>query len=308
MSRRLNDVTTLCISLFVALSLTGCCGTQRKLPDFVMPAVTLEEQVAAVNGLAHAVPKLAARGSVYISWKDDKGKHSESADASLRILQRYGPDALANHGPDIVLFGRVAGQEVFQVGKNPQKYWFLVRLDNKTAWVGDTAHATSVIDPRDPSTQRTPLRADVLTDLLGITEIAPTDVAVQRYNDDPYSPQVELLLLAKTPSGQQYIQRSIAIDRTTGHVAKITIFTIDGQPAITSILSDYRDAPYRDGNVYHAESVPPQLPYKAVITYTAQKASVELHFDDVSIPTKFPAILFDTPDFPAEGLKVVPAD
>jgi hypothetical protein len=289
------------------LFLTGCptCPPAAKILT-PPPALTLDEQLHAAEARARAVPMLAARGTAHITWTDDKGHHDERTDAALRIGQRYDADALKNGGGDVYLVGTFAGQEQFQAGRNPDKFWFLVRLDVKTAWVGNSAA------PATPSTAanlRAPLRADLLIDLLGIAQLAidPRQTVFQRYNDSPTAPEVDLLVLMPGPTGKRYLQRAITLDRMTGRVSHVTIYDLDGLPLVSSQLSDYRDAPYRDGDKYRAE-VPIKLPYKVSIRYARQSTLVELAFDEMSIPSKLPPTVFTTPDFPAEGLKVVPVE
>lgn len=288
------------------LFLTGCptCPSAAKILT-PPPALTLDEQLRAADARARAVPMLAARGSAHITWTDDKGHHDERTDAALRIGQRYDADALKHGGGDVYLVGTFAGQEQFQAGRNPEKFWFLVRLDVKTAWVGDSAAPAT----QSPANLRAPLRADLLIDLLGLTQLAldPRQTVVQRYNDSPTAPEIDLLVLMPTLTGKRYLQRAITLDRMTGRVARVTLFDSVGLPLVTAQLSDYRDAPYRDGDQYRAE-VPAKLPHKVTIRYARQSTLVELTFDEMSIPSKLPPTVFTTPDFPAEGLKVVPVE
>ena len=138
--------------LTLALLAAGCCPTpartaggvdRRTLP----PPISLTDQLSRLNDRAAALPRLRAetvlRG-VELRYLDQKGQpHTENVEGTLLLK-----------GANVILLGKAFDQQVFQAGRNATDWWFILRLDIKTARVGDARRPVDVGTPGDAGMPR----------------------------------------------------------------------------------------------------------------------------------------------------------
>src|SRR4051812_19041936 len=115
--------TILAMTLCAPLLALAACQCPTAAPPGPLPAaLTKSQQLAAINARARQVQTLKARGSIDITWTDDRGSHSNSADAVILLRQRQAMHPY-DPGADVLLIGKVAGSEVFEMGVNVSDHW-----------------------------------------------------------------------------------------------------------------------------------------------------------------------------------------
>jgi hypothetical protein len=279
-------------------TLTGCTPPKKSTPPIVVPPppITLQQQIDLLNDRAHHIVGLRARGSVRITYLDDKNHtHSDDADGSMILRQTFDPQRT-----DVLLIGRYVGEDVFELGMNATVYWMAIRLDTKTAWIGERAHLDR------PS--NAPLRADRLVDLLALEPLDAAHATMLVHND-PDNVTNELFDLLVRP-GDITVRRVITVDRFTGDITKVTLNQPDGTLLAEATLSDYQplhaaatddDAPPADARL--------RFPHRIHIRYPnapgGHAAAVDLTLESAVLATPAEG-KFALPNFAGQGLKIVP--
>lgn len=295
--------------------LTGCCPIVKPRGEPPAP-ITLEEQTRRLEAWSRQLPLLRATtvlAGVRFDYRDDKGQaHSQDAEGTLWIQQHFSTTPATEGTQDVMLLGQKFNHPVFEAGRNDKFWWFIIRMDTKKAWVGDSTK------PLDPATLGTGakdsasiLRADLVPQLLAISPLPSTTPG---YTEPMPSARMAMLVdeftnnLIITDTGRGYVARQIFIDRFTGHVAEVRLYDPAGILVVRSQLSDYQpvtyapDAPKPAG----AGGGTPQFPRKITVSYPAQQMTIALQLDTVTVPAKAPPAAFRTPDFANEGLRVIP--
>jgi len=290
--------------LFVPLlALAACCQTKidtRPLP----PALSTDQQVQRLNARAAAVQTLKARGSVSITWTDDKGPHSNSTDAVILLHQRpavhpYDP------GVDVLLLGKVAGSEVFEMGVNATDHWLAFLVDPHTAYVGPMN--------APPASDSRALRADRILTVLALSQLGqrPDTRLAMTVNGEAGGPHDnELHILRATPAGDIYIERTLIIDRHSGQVSEIRTYHPNGVAESLAKL-DYKPGKQMDQPTVQtaimAAPTSQAFPTHIIITTSTDISRIEFSMDSYDINPTIPPAAFVTPDFAKQGLKVEPA-
>ena len=319
------------MALAILASLIGCCpiANPRREPP---PPITLEEQASRLNDWSHQMPLLKATtvlAGVRFDYRDDQGQaKSENAEGTLLIQQHFStaPGILSQQ--DVLLRGRAFDQPVFEAGRNDQKWWFIIRLDTKKAWVGD---ATKPFESANLSVTKTDsasiLRADLVPQLIGLSPLVPQDVSDVRGNitdrhvlmlvDDDHATNhllIERISPELVPESAieshalnrprtvmprtAFIEREIIVDRFTGQVTEVRLYDPTGKVVVRSLLEDYKpvafaaDAPKPIGAGGWGSSFPgggiPQFPHKVTVTYPGQHMTIALQFDTGHGPVQRP--------------------
>jgi hypothetical protein len=305
-------------ALALSFALAACCPKPplidiTKLP----PPLPLSEQVGRLDARTRAIPLLRAKTTVagvelrYVD-KDDR-EQTQNVDGTL--LLRQTPDGNA----DLRLIGRAFDQEVFQAGRNATDWWFILRFDPKTAWVGDPRRpvdwASLGAPNADGRMSTSILRADLVQDLLALRVLAApanrnprgdADALVLRVDNlSPYATLLVESIPANLSAGQVWIKREILINRLTEDVDEVRLYGPSGVLVMRSVLTEYRPATFTgDDNAAKSEP-PPRVPYHVQLDFPAQKMRVSLTFETVAIPASINDAAFETPEYQSEGLRVI---
>jgi len=293
--------------LLLLSGLTACCQTPT--PARIMnlpPPITLAEQRRHLAEWQAQLPRVKATtvtAGVKFEYRDDQG-HDQSQNAEGSLMLRSQDDRT-----DVLLRGKAFDQPVFEAGRNNSTWWFIVRLDTKTAWIGNPQQPLTW-EAGAPGGSASILRADIVPDLLGLTGLnytsarTPPRTAVMKVDDEKGTNNV--LILEPSPSGPVHLAREIIIDRFTGNVIAVQLYNNDGVVMVRSELSDYKPVSVAD-NLVGARELP-SFPRRVVVTYPAQHLTISLQFEDVTVPANISDGVFSTPPFEKEGLKIVPSD
>ena len=292
--------------LAAALATVGCCPTpapQGRLLEPMLPSTHL----AAINAKADLIETLRARGRVQIKWTDTKGNtHHETADGVLIIRQRLlGKDGEGetSQSTEVVLFGRVASQDVFELGENLTNYWMAVRVDPKTATVGTKA---SPLDDRpDPAL---PFRAGKVPEILGIAPLSSSDPSFVTTNPET----VDVIVIRPSGSMGGGVDRILSFSRYgVGDLDTVRLYRTDGLIEGLAKLTDYREIPTAAPPDIDAGGRPTgrpgasvRLPFHIEINYPNRDAQVTLDIENYELGIPLKDLAFKMPDFAKQGLKV----
>ena len=280
----------------------GCCPTPPRLPA-PPPPQPADEVISQLNQHASQVAAIKARGTVTLTWTDADGTHTKSADGILMLRKHPAAEAVPGRpAADVLLIGRFAGQDVFELGVNRTTQWLAFRVDPKVAYVGP-------VGPDAPLPPGVPFRADAILQVLALSTLSqqPDARLAMTVRDDPAINTV--YLIHTPPDGLAAIAREIVVDRRTRQVSAIRFFAPDGVISATAQLGDYRPAlaANDDGDLV---ATPVPMPHHIVITHRASGARVELRLDTVQLMPELlqPAFnrTFALPDFASQGIPVKP--
>jgi hypothetical protein len=242
-------------------------------------------------------------------------QHTETAEGTLVLRQRFGADARGGRDPgDVRLFGRAFDQTVFEAGRNSTDWWFVLYLDVKTAWTGDSREPVQFAGG-GPGARAAGgigiLRADVVPALLGVSPwaIRPAADEVLTMKVDDFLGVNSILAMGKgeggmpeSKAGGAYatLRREVVVNRFTQKIDEVRLYN-DGEMVMRSILKDYRPVEIAgSGEGASTQQAPPDVPYQVTLEYPARKMSIGLKFEKVVIRPR--DAQYDTPDF--EGLTV----
>ena len=297
------------------MGLLASCGVQPCVtaidPKLLPPPISAAEQAKLLADWSQAMPLLRATSvplGVRIEYKDEKGeKKQQNAEGTLAIRQRFEQGETA----DVLLLGKAFDQPVFEAGRNATNWWFLIRLETKTAWVGDSTR------PREWSSGNSGggssiLRADLVPELLGISALGtvptsidgairylrPRTVTTPPMIVDDATGTNRLLEMAGTAT-HPYISRELIIDRLSGELREVRLYNADGKVMVSSVLTDYKPVTYPEGT--QAPARPQKFPHLVTVSYPAQNMKIVLQFDEVTVPARIPEAAFR---MNTEGLKV----
>ena len=294
------------LALFPLALAACCCPNYRSDPGPPPPPLTKADQLVALNARAKQVQTLKARGSVSITWTDDKGTHSNSTDAVILLHQRA-PVHPYDPGVDVLLQGKVAGSEVFEMGVNATDHWLAFKVDPNTAYVGPMNVPPS-------NTSRAPLRADRVLTVLALSQLGERDDTriAMTINGEAGGPHVNEIHIIRFATGWgAFIERTYVINRHSGDITEIRSYFPDGRVESVARLT------YKPGtqitmiappNNTNAPSSAPRFPSQIVIDDPADKSHIELTMDSYDVNPTLSPKAFETPDFAKQGLKVLPAD
>jgi len=272
--------------------LSGCCQRQHVEPlkVGVLPEpISLGEQIYDLNARARAMPAVRAKGALVVEYVDEQGSpQRNSVDGTLVVRQRFGAAGL-NDPADVALYGRVAGQEVFQSAKNQEKWWFISTRDKK-GWMGDVL-GTADLAGVDGGV----MRADLMVQVLAITEIQLRaergETIAMQVRDATRSNDIAILQLRR--DGTAWVKRELIVDRDTRNVRQVTLGDPSGQRVVSATLQEYKSV--GNGGWF---------PCSIGVTYPAQKLSVHFIVDKVEMLDEPPEAPFETPDFEERGIQL----
>ena len=92
-------------------------------------------------------------------------------------------------------------------------------------------------------------------------------------------------------------EREILIDRASGQPTDVTLFQPDGQPLVHARLDTYRPVDFDNPGDAPPDGESPLMPHHVILDYPAAKSSIEMNFNDVSVPRKINPAVFETPDW-----------
>jgi hypothetical protein len=288
------------------LLLSACCTQAPRNAGPLPPPISPLEQITRLNARIAALPRLRAttvlRG-VELHYPDQQGRdHADNFEGILLMHQRE-----QAAGWDVRLVGRAFDQEVMQAGANQRDWWFIIRLDQKIALVGDASRPfdLSRLTPETPAPSDSPaanplasgiLRADLVPQLLGLSPLSqghsPRDPNVAMIVDDLQGTN-NLFIVSSSGFGVA-IQRQIIVDRRTGDISEVRLFNPAGQLVVRSLLRNYQPVDGAPAGI--------RMPYDMQLDYPSQKVRVLLKIDRMSAPSEMSPIL--TPDFEEQGLQV----
>jgi len=289
-------------------ALGGCCHMEKPVDRGPLPGpISVGEQVDRLNRRAEQLPTLKASGRVRIDYVEDGKKHHEECDGILMLRQVARVDGRSGQLPsevDIVLFGRFAGSDVFELGENRQWYWMAIRMDPKRAYVGEVGGPAQRSESRGGGM---PFRADRVLPLLAITPLSEAftngNTVLMLVDDDT---GVNRLLVVST-GAWAHVQRELVVDRRSGDVAEVRIYGINGIMEAVAHLSKYEPLDEAGGG-----GATVRVPRQIVIEYPTRQAKVELDLSSVKLAPKLlgPTGLatFTMPDFKDQGLEVIDVD
>jgi hypothetical protein len=296
--------TFLCLLAAVGVvALSGCCPPAHPPLGPPPPPQSAAAVISALNAHAQQVSALKAKGSVTLVWVDSDGRHTQTADGILMLRKHTAPEPAAGMpAADVVLIGRVAGQNVFELGVNAHEQWLAFRVDPKRAYVGP-------VGPNSPLPPGVPFRADRLLQVLALAQLGqqPDTRLAMTIRDDP---AVNTVLVVRTPrAGFAQVERELVIDRRTRQVSAVRFYQPDGLIEAVAELGDYRPA-VRDDDDGNLTPIALQMPHRVVVEHRATQARVELHLDYVQLMPELLGATFDRtfakPDFAAEGIPEQP--
>jgi len=292
----------------LAFLLPACCTT----PTLAPPAtISLTQQVDVLNQRAALVTGLRAPGAqVWVQFKDDGG-HTQSYTLDGSLLFRQYANPAGEQAADVLLVGRYAGQDVFELGSNQTDHWMAIRREANKAYIGKIG---------GPGAGMIPLMAEDVAKVLAIARLyenlAQSPAALRlamTIQDQPEPPTNEVYIIHTPTDRPAWIERIEVVNRRTGDVDEVRMYRPDGVLEATARLSDYRAAD-GDGVVVETQALPPapRLPHKFQLDYPGRQAKLELTFGTMKLAPELlgPAgrRAFATPNFGEQGLEIIDVD
>jgi hypothetical protein len=281
----------------LTLAALGGCICPPPPPKVLQPSISSAQHLSNIDARSRQIQTLRARGKVAITYTNKDGKEHQDTAGGVLLLKRV--ELATNNGAQVyykvLLFGRVAEQDVFELGENDKTFWMASRIDPKTAHVAKKV-SPLFADPGDTAGDAMPIRAGKIPFLLGI---APPEVdSIVVTNSETVS-----VITMIPESGRRIPHAQVELSRyAPGDPIAVRLYNPDGAIEGEAQLSDYTAV----GAV--------RLPHKIVVTYPARKAKIELTIDTPGPLTQEgyelnPALkdaAFLLPDFERQGLKVNP--
>jgi len=307
--------------LLPLLFLSACCACPNgssKIATQLPEPITPSDQINRLTQWSRQFPRLRATivtAGVRLDYRDDNNQpKSVNAEGMLQIQQHLNETAATGvfeTGADVLLTGTSFDQPAFEAGRNSKDWWFAIKLDTKKAWLGDASAGPDLSHLAEKGSA-TILRADLVPDLLGLSRL-PENVS-DNVHGAVFASKVMMLVddadganhvLIADPNGGVYpfIAREILVDRRTGYISEVRLYNASGILAVRSQLSDYKPVTYAAGVT--PASPAPRFPHKVVVSYPTQFLTVSLEFDQVQLRASFAPVVFATPDFRAQGLRIM---
>jgi hypothetical protein len=249
--------------------LPGCAGVpQIKQPAYTGPTQTMEEVVAEINRNNLPIRTLWASHSYAALIYDPKGKsHQFSGDGYL----------LFRKPQDLLLTANVLTEKAFEVGSNPERYWFTVPREDKMWW-GYNAN----FDPN--KAKDIPIRPDLLLDVLGVLDIDTNfkqpPVPVMRFNNDADA----YMFTWNVPTRDRWIAvKEVWYDRQTKLPKTILLFDENGRVIVRAWLTKHQTIPGENGKIasqfdlYFPEN-------KSQLSFTLKEIKKDLPKGRITIP------------------------
>jgi hypothetical protein len=297
-------IAPLLSAILPVVFLSACTGVPHNKPpakpgvEVERPPETLDEQIEFLNTRARKMPLLTAQaplGGVIVRYPDEDGKpHRDNVDGRLWIRQHF--DAQPPTA-DVVFYGRWSGQEILQAGKNDTTWWCILHPNGNRAWTGDVKYLSA-----DGDSQAAILRADRVLDVLAITLIQHDDNYKITFDRTPdrKSNRVRFYRIVPADGSQPQpttLEREILIDRRSGLPTDVTLFQEHEQMLVHARLDTYRTVDYDNPDDAPKDGKLPLMPHHIILEYPAAKSSIEMNFNDVSVPRRINPRVFETPDW-----------
>jgi hypothetical protein len=219
----------------LAIILSGCAKTARTQPPYYGPTEPMSQLVEEINANNAKITTLRAAHSFEATLVDDKGKsRSFSGDGALLYMK---PDNLLLTAGGIIKF--------FEIGSNPEEYWFTAFPDEvSTQWYGNQNNLT------EQGARQIPIRPDLLLEVLGVSEINTNflqpPVPVMRFNNDA---RAYMLVWNRPLRGRWAAEKEVWYDVETKLPKLVLLFDENGRIILRAYLGDHRPIPGAQGQI-----------------------------------------------------------
>ena len=227
---RLAAIHYLRLSAFICgfIALFGCKPTATSLPNaYYGKTEPLHVIVEKINANNSKIQTLWARGDFDAEVIDDRGKRFTLVGDS--VLQ-YRPTR------ELLMVGtKPAIGRVFTAGSNNDRYWLIVRDNDKggTMWWGEYAAVGG------PDLKAMPVRPDLLLQVLGITianpDLLQEPAPVMRFNNDA---DAYMIVWSVKAADRWVAQKEVWYDRQTLFPRLVVLFDGNGRIVLRAYLSD----------------------------------------------------------------------
>jgi hypothetical protein len=138
-------------------------------------------------------------------------------------------------------------------------------------------------------------------ELLAITEIEPGDGEVVVMRVDDMRGTNDLMIERLGEDGTARLEREIVVDRRSGEVREVGLFSAEGALVVHAALDHYEPVTYSSG-AKSAEGEVPSMPRHIVIDYPSAHARVGLTLERAEVPARIKGKPFETPDWGDLGI------
>jgi hypothetical protein len=210
----------------IAAFLCGCARIEQKPQACYGPTEPMSQVVQEINDNNAKINTLWARHSFEATLVDDKGKsRTFSGDGYLLFMK---PDNLLLTAGGIIKY--------FEIGSNPQQYWFTAFPDEiSTQWYGDKQRLT------DAGAKQIPIRPDLLLEVLGVSSISDDFLAppvpTMRFNNDACA---YMFTWNKPLTDRWVAEKEVWYDHKTKLPKLILLFDANGRIILRAYLSDHK--------------------------------------------------------------------
>ena len=209
------------------LVVAGCIPKPVTPKGYYGPTESMVEVARRINANNQAIPTLFARISyIDINIVDPKTRKSTFVNADGTLFVRK--------PRELLLRGRKAVQDAFEIGSTDDRYWLSVPLQEDTMWWGWYRNIGK------PCAAEMPIRPDAVGEVLGIGDIGADllqlPAPVMRFNND-----LDVYMITwqeKTPD-HWYATREIWYDRATLRPRKVLLFDRNGRDVLRANLSEH---------------------------------------------------------------------
>lgn len=291
------------IALAAGASFGGCCHVIQPPPKPIgnLPApISMEQQIAELNARAVALPRIRAHaddGGVQVVLPENgKPKTSPAGSGTLLLEQTY-----ATHGAKLLLDVNYLGKKIFEVGRNDQVWW-AVQYDHPHGWTGPAQHPPVDDLDKNGDAKLFELVADVIPQLLALTEIAPdSNQTIVMKVDDEHGTN-DLMIIRTSAFGAATLEREILVDRRTGEVREVILYKPTGEILARATLTDYRPVTYKNVSPPAGQPVP-TMPRSLLLDYPAGQARLGMSLSAVEVRSSFSDDAFTPPDWQEERIQ-----
>jgi len=225
----------LALVLTVLAIVSGCANTTGHIPPYYGPTQTMSQVIGQINANNAKITTLRAAHSFEATLVDDKGKsRTFSGDGYLLYMK---PDNLLLTAGGIIKY--------FEIGSNPQQYWFTAFPDEvSTQWYGNVGRLT------DEAARQIPIRPDLLLEVLGVntieTNLLQPPVPVLRFNNDA---RAYMLVWNRPLANRWAAEKEVWYDVDTKLPKLILLFDANGRIILRAYLSDHKQIPETGGMI-----------------------------------------------------------
>lgn len=219
----------------LAIILSGCAKTARTQPPYYGPTEPMSQLVEQINANNAKITTLRATHSFEATLVDDNGKaRTFSGDGALLYMK---PDNLLLTAGGIIKF--------FEIGSNPNEYWFTAFPDEvSTQWYGNPNNLT------EQGARQIPIRPDLLLEVLGVsdmnTNFLEPPVPVMRFNNDA---RAYMLVWNRPLRNRWAAEKEVWYDVETKLPKLVLLFDENGRIILRAYLGDHKPVPGAQGRI-----------------------------------------------------------